>query len=751
MKRIVLILALALSMLPVNAQRYVKSVATIQAMKDMNTADISTALLVSGYTANGDGGGGMFIWDSSSTASTNWGTVFKGKTTGSELTTGRWLRVMRQAGPMDIAWFGVSNATSDQAKFTNALALSGRVIISVPITINTNSTTASTNTLEFTSGGNITMSSSAVLTFSGDILAPNRQIFNIDSSGATNPILFPALSGGVAVSRVREILGNWFGITGDGGGSDQNRFAKWIASAGSKARLVLTPGSYATSATLTIPSGCTLEGLGAPNTVGITFKPTSDNQFAFLAAPNGNDITFKNISFGNGNATTGNTVVGTSGLQVGAGTVRLVVERCRFSNFHGYGVQMLANSLHSLFRENLFFTISNSSTNFGTGSTPAWAFWQTNVLGGADFEVNRFATCDQAMSFNGASGGGEIVGLSLYRNKIEQGGRSELVDNNTVEIRNATDITWVGNYMEANQTATNGAGVFFQNIRSVSMNGGVLSADKGGVVYSENMLKFDGIDRAVLTGIRFNNIGTNGPTGTGGYYIWATNFVNVRAIECSFDLGVAGVESTPAQINARILGPVTIDNNLIRRGAGSPESVVTGVIGDIWIRTDGGAGTIEYVKESGTGNTGWIAHATPPTDRYSGYASGTVYSLTATPALLDFGTTDPTITLSAAGTYLIQGNANLTYNGATYVGTQTATVKFRRTNNTAADLTSGSRTVTLNVVTTSTGDVGIVTVPPVIYTAGAGDIIQLFGSVSATPSAGSIQSDSAEIVAVRIQ
>lgn len=45
-------------------------------------------------------------------------------------------------------------------------------------------------------------------------------------------------------------------------------------------------------------------------------------------------------------------------------------------------------------------------------------------------------------------------------------------------------------------------------------------------------------------------------------------------------------------------------------GTGSPEGVVTGNVGDIFHRTDGGSGTVLYVKESGTGNTGWVAVAT---------------------------------------------------------------------------------------------------------------------------------------------
>lgn len=41
-------------------------------------------------------------------------------------------------------------------------------------------------------------------------------------------------------------------------------------------------------------------------------------------------------------------------------------------------------------------------------------------------------------------------------------------------------------------------------------------------------------------------------------------------------------------------------------GVGTPEGAVTAVVGSMYQRTDGGAGTSIYVKESGTGNTGWV-------------------------------------------------------------------------------------------------------------------------------------------------
>lgn len=42
-------------------------------------------------------------------------------------------------------------------------------------------------------------------------------------------------------------------------------------------------------------------------------------------------------------------------------------------------------------------------------------------------------------------------------------------------------------------------------------------------------------------------------------------------------------------------------------GAGTPEGAVTAAIGSLFTRTDGGASTTLYVKESGAGNTGWVA------------------------------------------------------------------------------------------------------------------------------------------------
>lgn len=42
-------------------------------------------------------------------------------------------------------------------------------------------------------------------------------------------------------------------------------------------------------------------------------------------------------------------------------------------------------------------------------------------------------------------------------------------------------------------------------------------------------------------------------------------------------------------------------------GSGTPEGVVTAPVGVLFLRSDGGANTTLYVKESGTASTGWVA------------------------------------------------------------------------------------------------------------------------------------------------
>jgi hypothetical protein len=74
--------------------------------------------------------------------------------------------------------------------------------------------------------------------------------------------------------------------------------------------------------------------------------------------------------------------------------------------------------------------------------------------------------------------------------------------------------------------------------------------------------------------------------------------------------GTAGDKSGQVVMASVKVGPAATavaNMPLWTSGAGSPEGVVTGPVGSLYTRTDGGAGTTLYVKETGVGNTGWVA------------------------------------------------------------------------------------------------------------------------------------------------
>lgn len=50
-----------------------------------------------------------------------------------------------------------------------------------------------------------------------------------------------------------------------------------------------------------------------------------------------------------------------------------------------------------------------------------------------------------------------------------------------------------------------------------------------------------------------------------------------------------------------------VSNTLIRTGTGTPEGNVSATVGTLYLRSDGGTNTTLYVKETGTGTTGWVA------------------------------------------------------------------------------------------------------------------------------------------------
>lgn len=87
-----------------------------------------------------------------------------------------------------------------------------------------------------------------------------------------------------------------------------------------------------------------------------------------------------------------------------------------------------------------------------------------------------------------------------------------------------------------------------------------------------------------------------------------TNSSNYEALTIDWSSNVARIKPTAAGTGTvRTIEHYTTSTVFWSSGSGSPESVVTAPVGSLYTRTDGGANTTLYVKESGAGNTGWIA------------------------------------------------------------------------------------------------------------------------------------------------
>lgn len=79
-----------------------------------------------------------------------------------------------------------------------------------------------------------------------------------------------------------------------------------------------------------------------------------------------------------------------------------------------------------------------------------------------------------------------------------------------------------------------------------------------------------------------------------------------RVLELNRTTGLNDYASTFSAVQTFSSG-IKVGTASYLNGTGSPEGVVTAPVGSLYTRTDGGAGSTLYVKESGTGNTGWVA------------------------------------------------------------------------------------------------------------------------------------------------
>lgn len=86
--------------------------------------------------------------------------------------------------------------------------------------------------------------------------------------------------------------------------------------------------------------------------------------------------------------------------------------------------------------------------------------------------------------------------------------------------------------------------------------------------------------------------------------------VKIGGVGAAFSIIVQGDEELRVIDGETIVRNALKVNNTastINSGSGAPEGTLSAAVGSLYMRTDGGADTSLYVKESGSGNTGWVA------------------------------------------------------------------------------------------------------------------------------------------------
>jgi hypothetical protein len=250
---------------------------------------------------------------------------------------------------------------------------------------------------------------------------------------------------------------------------------------------------------------------------------------------------------------------------------------------------------------------ANSNLNTRWSAQNSGGLWNGQISAGTD-KVNLYGAGDIALVDNAKTQVGMFGNVILmYRTGNDDASYSVPRIGSLISSLGSKDI-------DAPYVAS---GKFFSGL---DLSSGKFSSNAAITLSAFQNIAWEAIPVVTATGkFSTQNVG-NTTTGFNGSYLQTTiNGVEVLGVRQNFidqtvpfyprtdatlDLGFSSLRWN--NVFGKNLRPGT-GSVIWTSGAGSPEAVVTAVVGSMYTRTDGGAGTTLYVKETGAGNTGWVA------------------------------------------------------------------------------------------------------------------------------------------------
>jgi len=202
-------------------------------------------------------------------------------------------------------------------------------------------------------------------------------------------------------------------------------------------------------------------------------------------------------------------------------------------------------------------------------------------------------TYNEDLKVRGKTGGGAIIinGATSLTNthnlksvNIEQCPLSVTIQGINTTNTTGNSFTLVRSNSVYIQHCKSNTGFLFADTRASIRNSEGSNSANGGITLIENS-----------TVISENNYGTNN---IAGVLVSASMLYAVGATPSG--------KNAPTEANGGLITSNLINKNQIKLGTGHPEGVVTANVGTLYLRSDGGTNSTLYVKEFGSGNTGWV-------------------------------------------------------------------------------------------------------------------------------------------------